>query len=231
MDLPTLLTRAQALAAGIAARTVDDLVRRRRWLPLLPRVYRTTPGPVEPVDRIGAAALWAGPDAVLTGLGAAWWLGLPVELPAVLTFVAPQRRGRYGRTVAVLPGWIDPVDVRRVGGLSVTAQPRSALDAAVELGASGTGLLAISGVAFAELDAALGRRTGAPGAAGAAAVLRDLRHSSSIDSVCRGSGVDLGPGLSPPASTSRPHVSWGRSRPGPAGSRTRALTGPGYREL
>ncbi len=74
-----LITREQALAAGLPAAAVDERVRLRRWRPLQPRVYLARGGAgggddggddadgVDAATRLRAALLWAGPRAVLAG--------------------------------------------------------------------------------------------------------------------------------------------------------------------
>lgn len=170
-----LITRRQAVAGGIAPHTVDRYVRERRWQPVLPQVYRT--GPPDPGEALRAAVLWAGPDAVLTGLGAAWWHGLVRQPPVLVRVAVPGPRRPYDRAgLSVRSRPIPSADVTVLRGLRVTTRPVTTLDAAVELGRAGVELLERSGVRLADLRAAADRLTGLPGSATAALLLRDLQH-------------------------------------------------------
>ena len=181
-----LITRAQAVAAGVPARVVDERVRRRCWAPVLPRVYRARPDLADEAElRVRAAMLWAGADVVLTGLAAAWWHGFVGQLPQVVTVAVPRRRRPLHRPgLTLLSRTCDPADLTDHRGLLVTAGPLTLLDAAVELGSAGAALLDSglrSGVLITDLLAAQRRTSGAPGATSAALHLRDLQHKWSAD--------------------------------------------------
>ncbi|MDN5857245.1 MAG: hypothetical protein L0H84_01355 [Pseudonocardia sp.] len=164
-----LLTRAQLVAAGLSPARIDERVRTRAWRPVLPRTYVVAPGPAGDELRVRAAVLWAGQDAVLTGLAAAWWLGFVASAPMPIRVAAPHR-ARDLRRPEVVATARRPVDVTHVRGIRVTAAPLTLLDAAVELGSAGIELLERAGAGVAPA----GRATDGP--AGAAWLLRDLRH-------------------------------------------------------
>ncbi|MGB7796830.1 MAG: type IV toxin-antitoxin system AbiEi family antitoxin domain-containing protein, partial [Pseudonocardiaceae bacterium] len=71
-----VLTRDQALRGGLTLRQVQYRVRTGQWVTLHPGVYLV--GRREPDQQActRAAVAWAGPDAVASGLTAAWWWGL-----------------------------------------------------------------------------------------------------------------------------------------------------------
>lgn len=68
-----LLTRSQALDAGIPAWQIEGFLRRGKWSRVLPSVYLTSPGKLDDLRFIRAAQLWAGPDSILTGAAALFW--------------------------------------------------------------------------------------------------------------------------------------------------------------
>lgn len=62
-----LITRRQALGAGMSSAAVRYATNSQVWQPLLPGIYATFSGPVHASHRTVAALLYVGPDAVLTG--------------------------------------------------------------------------------------------------------------------------------------------------------------------
>ncbi|MHA6629357.1 hypothetical protein ACU61A_28305 [Pseudonocardia sichuanensis] len=128
-----VVSRDQALRAGLSAAAVDHLLRTRRWRPLHPCVYHVPGHGPGDEARARAALLWAGAEAVLCGATAAWWLGLRAVPPPTLRLTAPVRRPpRAGLAVARrMPAAEDRLVHR---GLPVTAVGRTVLDAARELG-------------------------------------------------------------------------------------------------
>jgi pterin-4a-carbinolamine dehydratase/very-short-patch-repair endonuclease len=137
-----LISRAQALAAGLSRGAVDHRVTTRRWQPVHPRVYLATGYDLDSEARVRAAVLWAGRDAVLTGLAAAWWHGLADDAPATVAVAVPRRRRPSPRQgAAVHRREFTERDVVVVRGIAVTAPALAALDAAVELGAAGVAFL------------------------------------------------------------------------------------------
>ena len=173
-----LVTRQQALAAGLSADDIDDRLRRRRWRPVQPRVYLGTDHPLDAEVRIRAAVLWAGPGAVLSGTAAAWWHGLLERPPAATTLTVRPAAGRRWRAragVVVRCRQVDPLDVAQLRGLVVTALPLTVLETAVALGCAAGGRLvdrALRGpLRFPAVAQAHRRMRGAPGAARAGVLL------------------------------------------------------------
>ena len=149
-----VVSRAQALAAGYAPHEVDRWVARRRVSPVHPRVYLAAGHPLTDEARVRAAVLWAGEDAVVAGLAAAWWHGLLPRAPATVGVTVPRRcpGARSGvRTLRLVRNADDVVTLR---GLAVPVRPLAVLEAAVEAGAGGPALLAhLSADDRAALDA------------------------------------------------------------------------------
>jgi hypothetical protein len=151
-----VISREQALRAGVGAATVDRLVRTRRWRPLHPRVYLAPGYGAGDEARARAAVLWAGEGAVLSGVAAAWWHRLLPDPPSTMVVTAPARRpARQG--VIVRCRVLDAADRTDHLDLPLTGPALTVLEAAVELGGP-TGELflrrAVAGVGWAEVLAA-----------------------------------------------------------------------------
>jgi hypothetical protein len=184
-----LITREQAVAAGVPAAQVDERLRRRRWRPVHPRVYLVGSARLDDGTRMRAALLWAGPSAVLSGPAAAWWHGLladPPELPTVTVGPTAGRRGRARAGVGVRCRELAPVDVTTLGGIPVTALPVTVVETAVALGAGGQELLDRAlreRVRFAAVREAHRRMGGAPGWARAGLLLASAAERSAAEAV------------------------------------------------
>src|SRR6478735_7453748 len=92
-----VIRRDQALAAGVASTRIDDLVRRRVWVRILPRVFAVDVDSRHPRVRIRATWLWAGDTAVIAGEAAAFWWGLAATAPDVIAVVVPPPARRAER--------------------------------------------------------------------------------------------------------------------------------------
>jgi very-short-patch-repair endonuclease len=137
-----VIGRDQAIRAGLSRDAVDHRLRLRRWRPLHPRVYLASGHRYDDEVRIRAAALWAGEGAVVCGVAAAWWHGMAERPPATVAVTVPRQRYPRGRPgVNVRRRELAAEDVLERRGVAVTAQPLSALEAAVELGDRGSLLL------------------------------------------------------------------------------------------
>ena len=161
-----VLSRAQALVAGLTPREIDKLLARRRWRPLHPRVYLTAGRPLSDEARIRAAALWAGDGAVVVGAAALWWYGLGTA-PATVGLAVPRRCPAPRPGVLPRRRMLPAADVGIVRGLVVPIRPLALLDAAIDAGGRGTALLRaaiggrpMGGVGLAELHTVAGRSGG-----------------------------------------------------------------------
>jgi very-short-patch-repair endonuclease len=167
--------RAQARAAGLSADAIDRRLAGRQWVPLHPRVYLDRGHRLTDEARVRAAVLWAGDDAVLSGLAAAWWHGVAAALAGEIAVTVPRRRSPRNRPgVTVRRRDLADDDRTSRHGVPVTALPLAVLEAAVELGAAGGPFLdrALQAhVGFAEVARAHTRNIGAAGATAARAAL------------------------------------------------------------
>lgn len=126
-----VVTRAQALEAGLSARQVDRLVASREWLVALPGVYRLHASVPLPETALFAASLWLGPAMLLADEGAAWWWGVLPEPPTSWVFVGRTRR-RSRQAVRLVQAHVDAADRWRHRGLAVLSRPWAVLRAAAE---------------------------------------------------------------------------------------------------
>jgi very-short-patch-repair endonuclease len=170
-----VISRAQAVRAGLSPDAVDRLLARRRWRPLHPRVY-LAPGHHRGTEaRVRAAVLWAGEGAVLSGLAASWWHGMVQDAPvAVGVTVARRRRPATRPGVTVRCRSLAAEDVTMWRGVAVTGRPLSVLEAAVESGSGGGVLLDRAlqrWVRYPAVHEAYRRSLGSPGSATAGRLL------------------------------------------------------------
>jgi very-short-patch-repair endonuclease len=183
-----VISRAQALAAGLSRDTIDRRVKSRRWQPLYPGVYLAADPRSSPVAgrdhevRVRAALLWAGEEALLVGRAAAWWCGMAAEPPPVVG-VCVGRRHRLRRRpgAEVIRREVAARDRHVHRGLAVTASALTVLDTAVELGAEGAAFLDDAlrrSVPFAEVYEAHLRYRGSAGSATAGRLLRTAAERS-----------------------------------------------------
>lgn len=134
-DFPTvpgqqgMATVAQLYAAGWSESAVRH-ARRRLWQEPMPRVIVPHRGPLDADARLTAAALWAGPKAVLTGGAALSRFGLvPVQRSA--SFILPETaRARMSGTVHARRSTRPAAVARRLGVVRVTTPVRALADAA-----------------------------------------------------------------------------------------------------
>ncbi len=84
-----VVSRQQALAAGLTSSQVGHLVRSRRWQRLHPGVFATTSGEVSAAALGWAARLHAGPEAVLSHESAGVEQGLLDDAPATVHVMVP----------------------------------------------------------------------------------------------------------------------------------------------
>jgi hypothetical protein len=84
-----VLSRSQAVAAGLTRSQVVHAVRSGRWRRLHPGVYATFTGPLPFATRLWAGLLHAGPDAVASHATAGYLQGLVDSEPGVVEVSVP----------------------------------------------------------------------------------------------------------------------------------------------
>jgi len=163
-----VISRAQALEAGLSRDQIDRRLARGVWLPLHRSVYLVTGFRRSDEARLRAASLWAGPNAVVHGASAAWWHGMLDHLPETLSLtVEPRHRRRSPPPgIVVRRRTLPAPDVAVRLAVPVVTSPLAVLEAAVELGAGGAVFLDRAlqrHVRFPALHRAYTRNLGAQG--------------------------------------------------------------------
>jgi hypothetical protein len=87
-----IVSRHQAIKAGMSSGAVRWAVRRGTWQQVYPGVYATFTGPVRRPARLWAALLYAGPGAVLSHETAAELVGLADRQSALINVTIPNGR-------------------------------------------------------------------------------------------------------------------------------------------
>ena len=137
-----LISRSQALSAGMTITEIRTRLERGDWSVIQPQVYRSSQHLRSTAADVRAAVLWAGPQAFVSGQAAAWWWDLTDTAPQIVEVTVPttvHRRSRRGITVVRRP--LDRPDRASQRGVQVTALPFSALFGAVALGGAGPAML------------------------------------------------------------------------------------------
>jgi hypothetical protein len=174
-----VISRDQAIDAGLTHAAVDRRIRLRRWVPLHPGVYLTDGHGYDDEARTRAAVLWAGSGAVLSGVAAAWWHGLVADAPAAITVTVPHDPSRRPGVVARAHR-LPPGDVVEHRGLAVTAPALTVVEAALELGPAFLDGALRDGVGYPAVRAAHLRNRRAPGATTAVRMLRAAADRSAV---------------------------------------------------
>ena len=126
-----VIRRDQALATGMTKTRIDDLVRRRKWTAVLPRVYLTGPTQMSTKIRLRACWLWAGDQSVIAESAAAWLWGIAKEPPSIITVIIPLACRRTPQTgIRVVRGMVHPRDADFQDWIGVTTVARTCLDLA-----------------------------------------------------------------------------------------------------
>jgi hypothetical protein len=132
-----LATVAQLLAGGMTREAVRWRVN-RGWRMVLPRVVSTA-GPVEGDRRLIAGLLYAGPEAMVSGLCAAAWHGVTaarLEGPVQVNVPVSRHPRGHGFVTVTRTTRPDPRPWRR-GPLTVVSRARAVVDAACSRTAGG----------------------------------------------------------------------------------------------
>ncbi|MDT7552736.1 MAG: hypothetical protein QOI16_1272 [Pseudonocardiales bacterium] len=181
-----VISRTQALGAGLSRDSIDHRVRARRWRPLHPSVYLAAGHRLDDEVRVRAALLWAGDGAILSGRAAAWWCGLATEPPPAVVLTIPRlRRLRRRLDVDVRRRDVPELDRAVHRGLAVTAPALTVLETAVALGGAGPRFLDDAlrrgAVSYAAVHAAYCRNLNSAGSATAGHMLAAAAGQSASD--------------------------------------------------
>ena len=124
-----LISRRQALAAGLDRNQIQYRLRSERWTAVAAAVYRLDGVPGSWQQDILAACLSLGRDAVASHLsaGALWSICLATSPPHVTVLPGTSARSPCG---VIHRGDLRPRDRTRIGPIPVTSLPRTLLDCA-----------------------------------------------------------------------------------------------------
>jgi very-short-patch-repair endonuclease len=137
-----VISREQALAAGLTSAAIGRRLAAGRWERLHPGVYIAADRELNDRAWLYAAALHGGESATVSGVAAAWWHELWPKTPDTIELTVPQQCH-----VAARPGLrirrrdLSNLDRVNHAGLWVTSLPLTVLEAAVALGPDGSQLL------------------------------------------------------------------------------------------
>ncbi|WP_111767874.1 type IV toxin-antitoxin system AbiEi family antitoxin domain-containing protein [Nakamurella deserti] len=124
-----LISRQQALTAGLSPSAITRRISTGQWVRVLPGVYRHLASPVSDLMWVHAAQLWLGRAMVLHGNWAAWWHDLRPEPSGPVTVTVPRHaRSRSHAYVKLRRRDLEPVDVVELRGVRVTTRQLTALE-------------------------------------------------------------------------------------------------------
>jgi very-short-patch-repair endonuclease len=130
-----IITTDQAREAGLSRDAVGRLVRSGQWRRLSARVYFVADREFTDDARIRAAVWGSGRGATLTGLSAAHWLGLDVDVPSRVEVTVPRSgRSRPLDGTVLRRRDLDARDVITRRGIRVTSVPLTVIEAATTTG-------------------------------------------------------------------------------------------------
>ncbi|MFC7956565.1 type IV toxin-antitoxin system AbiEi family antitoxin domain-containing protein [Rhodococcoides kroppenstedtii] len=128
-----VITRAQAMAAGLSSSALERRVVSGRWTRLGRGIYMPAGQPRTDAMALRVTVHCAGTDAAATGPSAAWWFGL-LDRPLPLTWVTvPRRRRCDSPGVVVRRRDLDACDLRVHRGLRLTTLPLTVVETATIL--------------------------------------------------------------------------------------------------
>lgn len=121
-----VLSRAQAVDAGLSPRAIDRRTESGRWEVVLPGVYRLAGAPPSWHQLVLSACLWAGRDAFASHRTAAALWELEGFAPGAVEVSTTRRMRRAGITVHF--SYVPECDRARVTAIPVTDVTRTLLD-------------------------------------------------------------------------------------------------------
>ena len=130
-----LLTREQALAAGLSVDQIEHRLESGRWLVVRPGVYLINGTPPSFEQSVLAACLAAGEDIVASHATAAllWGLAATFEPDGIHVTGPLPRLCRLDGVIGHRSGKLDPADAGRRAGIPVTSVARTIIDVAGSL--------------------------------------------------------------------------------------------------
>lgn len=169
-----VVSRGQALACGVSARTVSRRVATGAWWPVHPGVYLVAGHRLTDEARVRAAWLWGGEHSTVSGPAAAFWHGMLGRRGFRLDLTMPRASHRQRpHGVFLRRRDLDPEDRTALRGVVVTGCALTVLETApvVARGAQFLDRALQSHIGFPELHEAYCRSAGSRGMGPAGAML------------------------------------------------------------
>lgn len=138
-----LISRQQAVDAGVTSRMIDVRVRNGMWLVVRPGVYAMAGAPATWEQAVLAACLAGGP-VTFASHGTAlrlWGLSDRIDREAIHVVSPPGRRIRLEGVVAHRSALLSPADLGVRSSLPCTTAARAIVEVSGSLGSSATGKL------------------------------------------------------------------------------------------
>ena len=129
-DQRGVITRAQALAAGVPRRSIDRACSEDLWTTMYPGGYRSSATSCTWQQRVTGACFWAGPHAVASHRSAAHIYGLDGIRAGVVEISTTRQLSARGVVVHRSHDWIG-VDETIRDGIAVTTVHRTLIDLVV----------------------------------------------------------------------------------------------------
>ncbi|MCH9766263.1 MAG: DUF559 domain-containing protein [Actinomycetia bacterium] len=130
-----VITLAQARVAGLSHAAVQRRLRSGHWVRCARGVYFADDRPFTDAARIRAAVWSYGPQAVGSGLTAAWWHGLTKFAPDVVEMTVPRNsNGRKREGCRPRRRDLRPSDITELNGVRMTNLPLTVVEAAARTG-------------------------------------------------------------------------------------------------
>jgi very-short-patch-repair endonuclease len=124
-----VISRVQALAAGLSSAAISRRIKRGTWERVLPGVYGVVGAPASQPREIMAAVLWAGEGAVIShGTAGVLWGIDGTRSPKVELWVPSPRDPRHQRVVVHRGTRVDRADRTTFEQIPVTTPIRSLID-------------------------------------------------------------------------------------------------------
>jgi very-short-patch-repair endonuclease len=134
-DHDGVITLAQANLAGLSQDAVDGRVRAGRWIRCARGVYFVDDRPFTDAARVRVGVWSYGPNAVASGLAAAWWHGVTRYAPEIVEVTAPRAsRPQVRPNTKLRRRDLWPTDIVERRGLRVTSLPLTIVEAAARRG-------------------------------------------------------------------------------------------------
>jgi very-short-patch-repair endonuclease len=124
-----LITREQALVAGMTRSMIEGRLIKERWVPVIKGIYKVGGAPPSFKQKLMAALLWAGEGAIASGRSAARVWRLEGEFDGAIE-ITTQKSSKPPPGIIVYRRKLEPADITKVGVFPMTKVARTLFDLA-----------------------------------------------------------------------------------------------------